>query len=116
MTLPLTPDILRAAYDFLSSTPPFARWNLPDGDDVRFIVSRDRALSGWHECDRKKHSIAISTVYVGHSTTLLAVMAHEMVHLHQVHSGMAAGGDHNRAFHKLGARVCRYHGFDPRMF
>lgn len=116
MTLPLTPDILRAAYDYLNSTPPFARWNLPDSDDVKFVVSKHKQFAGWHEADRKKHTIAISIVYVGHTHTLLAIMAHEMVHLHQVHSGMHTGGEHNRAFAKLAQRVAAIHGFDPKMF
>ena len=114
MTLPLSPEILRAAYDYLNATPPFARWNLPDSDDVSFKVAKDRSHAGWHEVDRKKHLIAISSYHVAHSHTLLVIMAHEMIHLHQVHSGMSQGGEHNRAFDKLKFRVAKYHGFDPK--
>ena len=116
MTLPLSPDILRAAYDYLSTTSPFTRWNLPDSDDVKFIVMRDRNLCGWHEIDRKKHTIAISSHFVGRSLSLIETMAHEMIHVHQVNSGMSTGGEHNRAFKKLAARVCKIHGFDVKVF
>lgn len=117
MTLPLTVETLRAAYDYLNSTPPFARWNLPDGDDVKFIVARDRSLAGWHERDGRKHIIAISSYFIARDLSLLGTMAHEMVHLHQVHSGMMDGGNHGRTFKKLAARVCRYHAdMDPRNF
>jgi hypothetical protein len=47
----------------------------------------------------------------------MAVMAHEMVHLHQRDVCMETpGAQHNAAFNKLAAKVCRLHGFDPKLF
>jgi hypothetical protein len=40
-----------------------------------------------------------------------------MVHLHQRDIGTETPGVvHNYAFHKLAARVCKHHGFDPKLF
>ncbi len=46
MTLPLTPEMLRACYEFLRSTPPFRRWSLPPGDEIGFHVTRNRTRIG----------------------------------------------------------------------
>lgn len=116
MTLPLNRDILRAAYDFLCETPPFSKWNLPDGDDVKFKVVRSGAYRGWHTFDGKQHVIAISAGAVGHTRSLMEVMAHEMVHVHNHHSGAFRGSEHGAAFYRWAAVVCRVHGFDPKTF
>ena len=117
MTLKITPDMLARAYDFLSSTAPFDRWNMPDSDDVTFRVSNGSDC-GW--CDRKRGrrpEIAISSRRHGHTLSLLMTMAHEMVHLHMDHCRMATSGvEHSAAFHKLAAQVCKHHGFDPKAF
>jgi SprT-like family len=115
MTLPLTPDTLRALYDFLNETPPFKRWNLPDGEDVEFRVVRDHSRYAYHELDGEKNTITFSSLNIGHTSTLLRVMAHEMVHVYERRSKSGATG-HSRAFLRWGAQVCKYHGFDPKEF
>lgn len=116
MTLPLTPEILRTAYDFLTTTLPFNRWNLPDGEDVVFRVVRNPKVFADYLHSRGKHVIRVSGATVGHTETLLRTMAHEMIHLHEQQAGMATANQHTKAFWKLAARVCRYHGFDPKSF
>lgn len=117
MTLPLTPEVLAAAYDYLATTEPFCRWNLPDSEDVVFRVVRDPTRCGFYRRDRyDRRSISISSASVGHSSTLLQIMAHELVHLHEDAAGMAKQSEHSAAFRKLAALVCRVHGFDPKMF
>lgn len=121
MTLRLTPDLLERMYDFLSHTQPFDEWNLPAAEDVEFRVANAIDLHGWYRNEgtakRPKYVIAISASVVGHSFTLMQDMAHEMVHLHQAHAKMeTAGVQHNAAFKKLAAQVCRRHGFDPKRF
>lgn len=116
MTLPLTPAIVRAAYDFLNETPPFNRWNLPDGDDIRFKVARYQTAHGWLTTGRKhkRPLLVVSSAMVGHTSSLLAVMAHELVHLHQYMAKMEQS--HGDGFRKLAAQVCKVHGFDPKAF
>lgn len=113
MGLHLTPEILESAYRFLQTTPPFNAWKLPHADAISFRVLRTPHLG---ECDSKngKHTISISTKRVGHTYTLLEVMAHEMVHLHLDRKGVRA--EHGRDFKYNAGRVCQYHGFDPKSF
>lgn len=118
MTLPLTPDTLRAAYDYICTTPPFSRWNMPEGEEIVFRVVRDPGLRGWYNRDgRGRHVIAISSRCIGHTNNLIATVAHEALHLHQRDTRMETPcAQHNAAFNKLAERVCRYHGWDPRLF
>lgn len=110
-------DTLRAAYNFLNETPPFNKWNLPDGDDVEFVVIRSKTDAGWHKIENGRDIIAVSCVTIGRTLSLMEVMAHEMVHLHQrIIRTETPGVTHNRAFQLLGAQVCKHHGFDPKLF
>lgn len=116
MTLPLTVDTLRAAYDFLDTTPPFSRWNLPAGEDVKFKVIKDPALRGryWRRGDQ--HHIDVSSNATGHTLSLVAVMAHEMIHVHEEHAKACGRGEHSAAFKRWAVQVCKLHGFDPKLF
>lgn len=113
MTLPLTKDVLRAAYNYLNETSPFCKWNLPDGEDVEFRVAKSRECHGWLN-PRKRPCITISSATVGQTLSLLAAMAHEMVHVHQHLTGQPL--THGPAFKARAAQVCRVHGFDPKTF
>ncbi len=116
-SIPLTTDTLRAAYDYLTTTPPFNRWNLPDADDIGFKVAKDPHLSGWHDVKKKRQIIAISSACVGHTSNLIGTMAHEMLHLHQELTGQATPGvGHNAAFHHDAEIICAIHGFDHKAF
>lgn len=115
--IPLTPETIAAAYDYLRTTPPFSGWNLPESDDVRFRVARTPKLRGWYVIDGGRHLIAISTGCVAHTETLMMTLAHELIHLFLQETGAdRAGGEHSAAFHKFGRQVCAVHGFDPKLF
>ena len=116
MTLPLTPDTLRAAYDYLATTPPFSRWNLPDGEDVVFRVVRSLELRGWYRLHKGRHVIGVSRNCIGTTDSLMRVMAHEMVHLHEENVGACGSGQHSAAFHRWAGQICRRHRFDPLLF
>jgi hypothetical protein len=117
MTLKLTPEVLAAAYEFLCTTDPFKNWGLPDGDEIVFKVAKSKDLHGWHTVKRGKHHIAISAAGVGHTTSLIQTMAHEMIHLYETIAKLTPSNvQHGAAFKKLAARVCRIHGFDPKTF
>ena len=115
MTISLSPDMLRAAYDFLNETSPFNKWNLPDGEEIEFRVVRSRDKYAYHDLDGGKQTIAFSSLTVGHTATLIRVMAHEMVHVHERRQSPSATG-HSRAFVRWSAQVCKCHGFDPKEF
>lgn len=117
MTLRLTPDVLRTAYDFLRVTMPFKGWKLPPGEEVEFIVSLDRHTIGTHTTYQwrpQEHVIGVSQHGVGHTSTLIKIMAHEMVHAAQVQAG--GPNTHNFDFGQRAKLVCRHHGFDLKEF
>lgn len=117
MTLPLNHEILAAAYDYLRATPPFRDWNLPEAEDVKFVVIRDPKTAGWHKITRGKDFIGVSSGCIGRTHSLMEVMAHEMIHLHQRDVCMDTRGvEHNAAFKKLVLKVAKFHGFDPLLF
>lgn len=120
MTLPLSKEVLAAAYDYLSVCEPFRRWNLPDSEDVLFRVGKFRGDFATYRWDGKQHTITVSSNAIAHTETLFRYMAHEVIHLHLEETGMESrtGGTdtHNAAFRKFAAQVCRYHGFDPKAF
>lgn len=108
MTLHISPEMLEAAYLLIKTAPPFKRWKLPHPDHVEFRVTRDKDCYGWHqELDEDHHVIAISALRVGHLSTLLETMAHEMVHMH-------VGGTHGKEFSKAARQAAKNCGFDPR--
>ena len=82
MKLPLTPEIIAAAYDYLRTTPPFSRWNLPESEDVEFKVSKRFSEFGRYQLVAGKHTISMSTKSIGQTETLLKYLSHEMVHLY----------------------------------
>lgn len=119
MTLPLTPEMLTAAYDYLRTTPPFNGWSLPEGDEVKFKVGKFRGKFAAYQWDGKQHTITMSGAAIGHTCTLLETLAHEMIHLHLEDTGNESRGNenaHNAWFRKFAAQVCKYHGFDPKAF
>lgn len=117
MPLTLSPSVLRAAYDLLSVTEPFVKWNLPDSEEIKFQVVKDRVHFGWHNAKRgKNHKIAISRHTVGTVFSLLEIMAHEMIHVHTVYRKIQDTSEHGVAFQKLADHVCRVHPFDRRRF
>lgn len=116
MTLPLTPDVLEGAYEYLRRTRPFRDWNLPEPEDVKFKITRNKDTFGSYQIDGTDHIISISARLIGRTDQLLQTMAHEMVHLHQECAGMWDRNPHSKAFLKLAARVCYYHGWDPKVF
>jgi hypothetical protein len=116
MTLHLTPDILRAAYDYLNETRPFSRWNLPPGEDVVFKVARSLDTRGWYRMENGRHVIYVSRNCIGNTASLMALMAHEMTHLHEQSNKACGRGEHSKAFWRWAAQICKEHGFDPLLF
>lgn len=114
MSLRLTPEVLEAAYSFLLTTPPFRTWKLPPADEVEFHVVRDPTMYGDCVIDGETPVIRVSERKNGHVQTLLATLAHELVHLRQFQLDDSA--NHNALFHKLARKVCLHHGFDPKSF
>jgi hypothetical protein len=120
MSLPLTAEMMEAAYDYLRSTPPFSSWGLPHSDEVVFFLSSSRRKFGWYQWDGDRHTITASIHAIAYTSTLMQFMSHEMIHLNLEMRGLESrkGSDdvHNKHFRKFAGQVCRYHGFDPKAF
>lgn len=114
MTLPLTPDLLRATYDFLRHTPPFKGWVLPPGHEVRFRITRSRSVQGDHLLEGGVHTVRVSCRKTGNTYVLVELMAHEMVHIMCDREGVRS--ERGSRFIRLAKTVCRHHGFDPKNF
>jgi predicted SprT family Zn-dependent metalloprotease len=110
--LKLTPEVLRAAYAYLDETQPFAAWNLPDPDDVKFVVTSDAAVQGY--AARNPFEIGISRRLVGSTDTLMFIMAHEMVHFHADRA--KERNPHGPMFRRAAKQVCDVHLFDIKNF
>lgn len=87
---------------------------MPDPSNVTFRVTQTGSWYGKYEYKNQRHTISVSTKVVGHTSTLMIVMAHEMVHLRQFMCGILNGDGHCEEFKKLTAKVAKYHGFDPK--
>ena len=119
MALHLTPTVLKQAYELLSATEPFNKWNLPEGDDVVFRVLRTKATAAQIKTERgKKPIIWISVGCNGHINTVLSSLAHEMIHLHEVRCKVRSRGrdQHSAAFRQWAKQVCDAHGYDLKIF
>lgn len=114
--LHVTPDIMEATYEFLRCLPPFKGWRLPHADGIEFKVVGAEHLCGLYEQIGPKHRISVSATTTVRTDSLVKVMAHEMIHLHQSLRHTDDGPEHNEQFHKLAKSVCRRHGFDPGLF
>lgn len=114
MTLRLTPDILAAGYEFLRETKPFRGWRLPPSDEVAFHVVRDPKIHADFGVEKGEPVIRVSENGAGHTVTLLAALAHEMIHLRQYKMG--ARDTHGSTFRRMAHAVCREHGFDVKTF
>jgi hypothetical protein len=118
--LHLTPDMLESAYEYLRATLPFRRMDLPHADELVFRVmgARDRYghFKGRFKDNVDLNEIGVSQSKVRSTGTLMATMAHEMIHLYQHEKGSCTHGVHNSQFNRIAARVCRVHGFNREDF
>jgi len=110
--LKITPEIARAAYAYLDETPPFSGWNLPEADDVKFVIGRAKDAFG--HADWSKRTIWLSQARIGCTRVLIETLAHEMIHFHADRSGETH--QHGPLFLKAARQVCEAHGFDYKSF
>ena len=115
--LHISPAMIEGAYELLRTTPPFRGWKLPHADDVTFVVLRKRRPFADTHFDRKK-GFMVRVSHTAHTqlSTLLATVAHEMIHIRQGQLGQWHGPDHGALFNKLADQVCWYHHFDRGAF
>lgn len=111
----ITPYQIEAAYEYLRVSEPFNLMKLPCSYVVEFHISLDRNRLAWHKTDGV-HKIFVSSNNIKHTSTLMWVMAHEMIHLFQSEHRPFIKAVHNKEFHEIAEKVCRIHGFDSGLF
>jgi hypothetical protein len=117
VALPITPQRLAAVYELLRAWPPFCRWGLPPAGEVRFHVLRGKGRDADWGIENGRHHVRLSAARHGHLNSVLAGMAHEMIHMRQHERRTETpGAEHNAEFHAIAARVCRRYGWDEKQF
>lgn len=117
MSLEITPDIIRNAYEYLRSTKPFKHWKLPHSDKIKIktILPNDK-LGEWSIKD-KQHCISINDKLIGSTLNLMQTLAHEMIHLAQyILKQETPNTEHNKDFYNKIKIIAKYHGFDSKWF
>ncbi len=118
--IPLTPTMAAAVYECLRQFPPFSAWKLPPADEVEFRVSSQLNTMGEYTryVRSNEHIIIVSSVTIGHFTTLANTISHEMIHLKQAidRTEPKRAAAHNAEFHRLAKQVCTIHGWDYKAF
>lgn len=105
------------AYEFVATTPPFAKWGLPSADEVEFFVTDDKLHFGQYgEGATVRHRIYISNANIGTPAKLIETMAHEMLHMRQAIAKTDTKKEHNAEFVRLAKQVCRLHAYDLKGF
>lgn len=114
----LTPDMIEAGYEFLRSTLPFRRWDLPHPDRIRFrvMVTTDRYghWKGDVEGDTVGELAISQNMPDARTCLLIQTIAHEMVHMRQ--EALRMRDLHGRGFKSLAKTVCLRHGWDINEF
>ena len=115
--LPITPQRLAGVYEMLRQWPPFSGWRLPLASAVKFhILKTDKWHADWW-IEGNTHHIRASEKKHYHLVSLMASMAHEMIHVRQrITKTETSGAEHNAEFHVLAKRVCKAFGFDYGQF
>lgn len=114
--LHLSPAMLECAYELLRTTRPFSGWKLPPADEVEFHIQRTRKQFADCEVVNGTPIIRVSAAKHAQLGTLLATMAHEMIHLYEFYTLPAKEVRHGATFNKHADRVCKIHGFDRGSF
>ncbi len=91
---------------------------LPAADEVEFHVRQRRDIHAEYVFVGDAHSITVSSKLIGSFDELCKVVAHEMIHLKQLQDQgyRKRRPTHGPSFKTLAKQVCRYHGFDPKLF
>ena len=117
-------------YDALRVKPPFSRWKLPPGDEVRFTtraaVSIERRLGigpadlllGYHYLELDGgHVIGVVAKNTATRARAKATLAHEMIHaslaINAAKSGAVYSPGHGRAFQSRRRMVAIALGCEP---
>lgn len=114
MALPLSPEIIRAAYTYLLVSPPFRRWKLPEADAVRVEIMRHNNHAAQCIAEAGRYTVRVAHNHVFETDSLILSVAHEICHIASDIAGEEWG--HGPHFLRRARLVCRYHGWNEEQF
>jgi hypothetical protein len=109
MTLPLTPEMLACAYDYLCECPPFNKMAMPHSEDVKFSIGRRKDRFAHYQMLGGEHHIVVSGRFVGRHIMLLSTLSHEMAHLYLEQNCIVGSDVHGKPFQRLADKICKHH-------
>ena len=117
MTIPLTPETLAAAWDYLCTIPPMSEWGLLPSEDITFRVIKTPRVYGQMSYNKRGYLIEISSAKCGRHDTILSTLCHEAIHMF-MHTScfMDRRNYHDKAFHLLADEAAAIHEFDRKVF
>jgi hypothetical protein len=112
----ITPKIIEHIYSMLYCCEPFASWDLPLPEEIKFVVDSDFDAMGtylYDDGEKHAHTITISDARCGHLDTVIRTMAHEMIHASRWDTSTQAWTKHDKTFRNRAKAVATELGFDP---
>ena len=114
MALPLSPEMIRAAYAYCHVSPPFRRWKLPDADAIRVEIITPRLHAAQCVAEGGRYTVRVAHNHVYETDMLILSVAHEICHIASDIAGEEWG--HGAPFLKRAKLVCKYHGWNEEQF
>ena len=112
--IPITPETVKATYEYLLKFPPFLGWRMHPSSKMTFRVVDH--VSEYAQFSPDKMEMRVSNVTVSKHQTLLKKVAHEMIHVHE-HAIDKWSKKHDSAFFlRCRDQVCKRFDFDPADF
>lgn len=115
----IMPEQCAAVYDCLLHFPPFKAMRLPPADEVEFKVTNELSRQGYCTINVGRadgHEIGVSNRWVGEYASLVQLVAHEMIHMHQWVRRTDTSSMHNAEYRKIAKDVCRKFQWDYKQF
>ena len=114
MTIPVTPETVRATYEHLLAFPPFCNWKMHPAKKLTFLIVP--YTGEYAQFDTEKMELRVSAAAMSKHHTLLKKVAHEMIHVYEHASGRWTTTHDTAFFFKCRDRVCKHFDFDPLDF
>lgn len=106
---------VEAVYELMRALPPFKGAVKTHADDMEFRLVNRNDVNEEFGYGRKKHGtrpmhLSVSMQNVTTTFSLLAAVAHGMIHVAQIEAGRKPV--HDKWFYGMARQVRRHHGFD----
>lgn len=112
--IPITPETVKATYEYLLNFPPFCKWKMHAARNLTFLVTAYK--TEYAQYDHAKKALRVSSLNVSKQQTLIKKIAHEMIHVHEDALNRNTVKHDSVFFFRCRDRVCKHFDFDPADF